>query len=241
MELYRGSITAEQLERAVLNAPANQAYDSGVRAEYDRFWGSFQNNGNRVNYLRGFSTWPTECFKPKYDIKPTEDAQMLFTGAFGGGWSLSPVDLTKILEECGIVLDLSRVTNVSYAFYNAGITHIGVCDFRNATRFSEVFGVSTNLVTIDKILMPINQNSGALNWFANCSALENLVIEGEIKLNGMNLSECTKLTHASLISVINALQSKTSGTWTLTLGTTNLAKLTATEKAIATGKGWTLA
>jgi hypothetical protein len=43
------------------------------------------------------------------------------------------------------------------------------------------------------------------------------------------------------MSIINALQKKTSGTWTVTLGTTNLNKLDTNEKAIATDKGWTLA
>ena len=40
--------------------------------------------------------------------------------------------------------------------------------------------------------------------------------------------------------VINGLQTVTS-TKTLTLGSTNLAKLTDEEKQIATNKGWTLA
>ena len=40
------------------------------------------------------------------------------------------------------------------------------------------------------------------------------------------------------MSIINALKSGV--TQTLTLGTDNLAKLTDTEKAIATEKGWTL-
>ena len=40
--------------------------------------------------------------------------------------------------------------------------------------------------------------------------------------------------------VINGLQTVTE-TQTLTLGSTNLAKLTDAEKKIATDKGWTLA
>jgi hypothetical protein len=49
----------------------------------------------------------------------------------------------------------------------------------------------------------------------------------------------TKLTHDSLMSIINALPVSTGG-YTCTLNATNLAKLTDEEKAIAIDKGWTL-
>lgn len=64
----------------------------------------------------------------------------------------------------------------------------------------------------------------------------------------LDLSACTKLTHESLMSVINNLYDlnltySTIGDGTLyrqglVLGSTNLAKLTAEEIAIATNKGW---
>ena len=52
---------------------------------------------------------------------------------------------------------------------------------------------------------------------------------------------CVNLTHDSLMNVINEAGDVTSNPQTLTLGTTNLNKLTDEEKAIATNKGWTLA
>jgi hypothetical protein len=55
----------------------------------------------------------------------------------------------------------------------------------------------------------------------------------------LNFSYCAYLTHDSLMSIINNLATVTS-TKTLTLGTTNLAKLSDEEKAIATNKGWTV-
>lgn len=48
------------------------------------------------------------------------------------------------------------------------------------------------------------------------------------------------LTHDSLMVIINGLQTVTT-TQKLTLGSTNLAKLTEADKKIATDKGWTLA
>ena len=58
----------------------------------------------------------------------------------------------------------------------------------------------------------------------------------------LNLSNCVNLTHDSLMNIINGLADLTDATAvTLTLGATNLAKLTDEEKAIATAKNWTLA
>jgi hypothetical protein len=75
--------------------------------------------------------------------------------------------------------------------------------------------------------------------FTNSTALENITIEGTIG-NDFDI-HWSPLTHDSIMSIINHLQTKTSGTFTLTLGSTNLAKLTDAEKAIATSRGWTLA
>lgn len=55
-----------------------------------------------------------------------------------------------------------------------------------------------------------------------------------------NLTNDYSLSHNSLIRVINNLKT-VSTTQTLTIGAYNIAKLSAAEQAVATGKGWTLA
>ena len=83
------------------------------------------------------------------------------------------------------------------------------------------------------------------NPFIYAYNLEEIIIEGTIGQNGFNVQWSNKLTHDSLLSILNALEDKTSDnsgtTWTIGLGPTNIAKLTANEKAIATQKGWTIA
>ena len=62
----------------------------------------------------------------------------------------------------------------------------------------------------------------------------------KIDLSSWGLNYCP-LTVDSLVSVLNALQQLDEGTsYTCTIGSTNLAKLTDEQKAIATNKGWTL-
>jgi hypothetical protein len=131
----------------------------------------------------------------------------------------------------------------NYLFWNcANITdtkvdiHLTAAAGNNSSTFSGC----TNLVTIRKLI--IAERTTFSSSFASCAKLEGLTIEGVIG-NDMTLSPCTKLTHDSLMSVINHLKdySGTGTTKTMTLGANNLNKLTADEKKIATDKGWTLA
>ena len=87
------------------------------------------------------------------------------------------------------------------------------------------------VVSID--LTDCSDASGA---FTGCVSLETLQGFPGLKVN-MDLSSSPKLTHESLMNVINNLAASNA---TLTLGETNLAKLTDSEKKIATDKGWTL-
>ncbi len=105
---------------------------------------------------------------------------------------------------------------------------------------SAVFQNCSSLKTIRNIHVFENMTYG--NWFSGCKALENITFTGVIG-NDINFNASPLLTHDSLMNIINHLKdySGTSETRTLTIGSTNLAKLTDNEKAIATQKGWTLA
>jgi surface protein len=84
----------------------------------------------------------------------------------------------------------------------------------------------------------MSKTTNVYNMFYSCSKLTNLDAPKNISAS-ISFSSCTKLTHDSLMSIINNLATVTSSK-TLTLGATNLAKLSEEEKAIATNKGWTL-
>lgn len=81
------------------------------------------------------------------------------------------------------------------------------------------------------------------NTFTGCSELVNLTFDGQIRHAGLNLAPCPKLSHDSLMSVINALYdySSSTSTYKVTFGSENLAKLTEEEKLIMDAKGWTYA
>lgn len=88
--------------------------------------------------------------------------------------------------------------------------------------------------------------SGTYHPFYGKSKLENVLEMGIFKYS-LNISNSSKLTVESLMVFINALYNFTEAGETptldqgkLTIGSTNLAKLTEEQIAIATGKGWVL-
>ena len=132
-------------------------------------------------------------------------------------------------------------TNFNTTFYHTDLRTIDKLDLSSATALTSTFAHSTALHTIGELVSSEN-TVWASNTFDNCTALKNLTITGVIATN-FNCAKATSLSHDSLMSVVNALKdySQEDGTRTCTIGSTNLAKLSDTEKAIATGKGWTLA
>ena len=209
----------------------------GKQVEYDRFWDSYQDYGNRTHYGYGFAGdgWNNDTFKPKYNICPSTASAIFYSVEIEG-------DFVELLSAFGITLDLSKATNLSSAFASSSfITRLGVVNTSNATTIATMFSACYGLVTIDKLILKSDGSQTITNLFSQCNALENVTIEGVIGSN-IDVHWSTKLTRDSLMSIINALQDKsgTTGSWVCTLGTENIAKLTDAEKAIATQKGWTL-
>lgn len=159
----------------------------------------------------------------------------------------------------------SKVTNFNYMF--SGCTSLTVLDVSNfdtsnATSVSGMFGSCSKLTDLDLSDLDFSKVNTMDNPVLNgCYALTNLksfknLGKGYTRQTNnysryqVNLSSCTKLTHDSLMSVINNLydlnltydvaNDGTLYTQQLILGSTNLAKLTSSEIAIATNKGWTV-
>ncbi len=206
-------------------------YETGKQSEYDSFWDSYQDSGNRVNYNHAFANpgWKNDVLKPKFPIVPTLANSLFLNCRYNG-------DITE-----QVTLDFSNCTNFSnMCGYAYGITRFGVVDTRAASALNAAFYYARGLVTIDKLILKDDGTQTFNNVFAQNYDLENLTIEGVIGQNGFNVGDAKALTRDSLMSIINALADGVSAK-TCTLGTANLVKLTDQEKAIATQKGWTLA
>lgn len=76
------------------------------------------------------------------------------------------------------------------------------------------------------------------SMFVNCSNLKSILMTNIGA--SFSIKSSTKFEREDLLVILNNLKTVTSSK-TLTMGATNLAKLTDEDKAIATNKGWTLA
>lgn len=220
----------------------SKAYSEGKKAAYDEFWDNYQQNGKRTNYSYAFagSGWSDEVFKPKYDIIPTYTSNMFY-----GNTRIT--NLKEQLDSRGIKIIWDNAANFYYLCTGAtALTRVGEIGNRRTNMWEHAFSGCTSLISIDKII--VSDTTTAQRWtnaFHNCKSLETLTIDGVINGHNFNVAASAKLTHESLMSIITALKDyskDTSGTvWKITLGATNIAKLTEDEIAIAEAKGWEVA
>ena len=167
--------------------------------------------------------------------------------SFEGCWqpsdSKNVTDMYKMFSNCSSLtaipqLDTSKVTDMNSMFYECSkLTAIPQLDTSNVTNMSSMFSNCFKLTTIPQL---DTSNVTNMNYMlSRCSSLTAIHMIN-IKTN-LDISSSTKFTREALVEIIGNLKAQTSGYKTLTMGSTNLAKLTDEDKAVATGKGWTLA
>jgi len=132
------------------------------------------------------------------------------------------------------------VTGNAPEFYNTFFNGNSIIDFENDldmdttlfNRLNSIFGA----YGIRKI------NCENVTTFAGRCFVAEIYEISNIKVSTSNYFNANSLSHNTLIRILNALYdySESSDTYTLTLGATNLAKLTNEEIAIGTAKGWTI-
>ena len=154
---------------------------------------------------------------------------------FDAGGKLQSLTATSV-DGWFLPSDTSSVTNMSSMFYYCpSLTSVPTFDTSKVTDMSYMFYYCRSLTSVPTF--DTSSVTSMYYMFYYCYSLT------EIHMTGMkvsfDISASTKFTESALVEILNNLTNVTS-TQTLTMGSTNLAKLTDDEKAIATGKGWTL-
>lgn len=139
-------------------------------------------------------------------------------------------------------IDTSQVHSMYETFHGCtSLTTIPQLDLTKCSGWDGLNSTFYNCIKLQSVPeWDVSNVKNMFNIFYGCKSLTNLGGFVGLKVN-LKLSDCSKLSHDSLINVINKAADVTAAPATLTLGSDNLAKLSDEEKAIATGKGWTLA
>ena len=209
-------------------------------------------NGTNFNYIFYYCTNLTSI--PQLDTSKGTDFGYMFN--YCGALTTIPqldtsngTSFSSMFSNCGALttipqLDTSNGTKFNNMFeYCKKLTTIPQLDTSNGTNFYGMFFFCISLTSIPLLNMSSMSSTDWNNMFYNCTALENVTFEGTIPVRGnMSVfSSCPNLTVDSLMSFINALTNmNSSATYTITIGSTNLAKLTEEQIQIATDKRITL-
>ena len=152
------------------------------------------------------------------------------------------------------LIGAEKLTSAMQMFYSSNyLKYVQGFDTSNVTTMYSMFTYCQNLVTVPKLnaskVVMVSNMFGDCRNLTNLGGLENLgqaydtTKSANYSSYKLDLSGSNKLTHDSLMNVINNLydiKSKGCNPQSLVLGSTNLAKLTSEEIAIATEKGWTV-
>ena len=136
------------------------------------------------------------------------------------------------------LFDTSNVISMANMFDSCNsLTSVPLFNTSKVTNMSNMFYRCSSLTSVP--LFDTSKVTKMNSMFYKCSSLTTLGGFTGLKVN-LNLSSCPLLTKESILNVFNKAANVKSSPKTLTLGSTNLSKLTTSEKAIATNKGWVL-
>lgn len=158
------------------------------------------------------------------------------------------------LEKLPDLLETDKITNAESMFSICElIKTIPNINTSNVTNMSEMFYSCIALETLQKLnCSNVERINGVVN---NCNKLQNIggfenlgqayktTMQENYYYYKLDLSGCPKLTHDSLMNVINNLydiKSKGCNPQSLVLGSTNISKLSAEELQICTERGWSV-
>ena len=155
-----------------------------------------------------------------------------------------------ILELPGLAFyDCTSLTSITIP---NGVTSLGSSVFSGCSSLTSInipdgviilnYGVFNRCTSLTSITIPGSVTSLGNEVFSDCKKLEFVELGQGFNANNLNLSASKNYSRETILQWLNALADRTGETaYKLTIGKTNLAKLTEEDIAIATAKNWTLA
>ena len=256
MTLYLGSkkvsptktITKEVSSmKPFFNAGGKCAYSTAISFEGAIQYNDTSNVTDMSNMFRSCSSLTSV---PQLDTSNVTD----MNGMFYSCSSLTTIPLldtsnvtnmNRMFSSCSKLttipqLDTSNVTNMQDMFYYcSSLTTIPQLDTSKVTNMSYMFSSCSSITTIPQLdTSNVTDMNGMFYFSSQLQAIHMINMKVDFDIHSSTL-----FTREALVEIINNCYDVTTlnKTAKLTMGSTNLAKLTDEDKLIATNKGWTLA
>ena len=147
---------------------------------------------------------------------------------------------------------LMRCSNLVNITFNNNINNIRESAFNMCAALKEIvipvsvvalgYAAFASCTSMTDISIPNAIKSIGDKAFSNCKSLLNVTLGNNFNCSNLDLSASTRYSVDTLVAMLTALADRTGqSAYTLTIGATNLAKLSDDQRAIATDKNWTLA
>lgn len=200
---------AEKLIKASENS--TRMYESGLEAgkksEYDAFWDTYQDNGQRRYYERAFEDttnggrrWIYGVnYRPKHAMKPIS-AQSMYAYCGLPYRAIAEVDFSECTD---------FYSTFSYFLITDEDRKFPPIDMRKATRTQAAFGWANGIKEIEEIW--VSESTPYQSVFNGTSNLVKIRFNGTIAQNGLDFKSCTKLSRDSIEDVIMHLSDTTTG------------------------------
>ena len=150
----------------------------------------------------------------------------------------SVTNMEGMLSSCDVLTSIpqfntSNVTNTRNMFSGSkSLTTIPLLDTSKVKNMDNMFYMCENLTTVPAL--DASNVTSMFTMFDRCTNLKSILMTNIG--TDLNISASTQFERTDLVTILNNLKTVTSSK-TLTMGATNLAKLTDEDKAIATNKG----
>lgn len=199
----------------------NEVYEAGKEAEREDFYREYATKNTYYMHGRWAGMgWTDTTFRPTEDLNFTGNCS--YTFYYNG----ANVDLVEWCKQLGISI-LVKPTFANYMFAYSIFTRLPELDFSNLTTLSSTFSGCSELVTIDLLKIHPGGSASFSSTFSGCDELQNITVDGLIAKN-IDFKDCTKLTKASIESIMTHLSP--TATFTVTLSQTAVNNAFTTEE-----------
>ena len=199
----------------------------GMFSQYNAIWDSIQNYGDRKQYNFCFFSpggyWNDDTLRPKYDMVLTAADDMFYSVT-------NLIELKKgYFGEEDLLLDTSQLKSTNWMFYSMNqLIKLPPIDLSISTSNTGTF---SNCTKLNNLLLTVSENTvfsvTSSFTFDRCNSLSDLTIIGTIG-KSIHIGS-SPLNKTSILSIINALSTTSSGVVTL--------KKTAVSDAFGTNYG----